>query len=1131
MAYDMSPVWQFNDENQTGIYQVPLNTPIYIKSIKQFFTKISNDGITSDTKLSDILNNTNILSSITPSGSSSSSSNTSSNGAATTIPPTLSVYNVSIKEFSRTTVNITNYNSVIAYTVTSSNNYVSATHSNGVITIVGNPVSSDQTATINVVATAPGLNASSPTAIDVTVKYLPIVGDDELMTNLQSATNQSSTPSTEFITSISTQESADKDWMSYQELVQGASNTIISSSPFAVLDTIPTGTNIAVVDSNGNAQVINASSVTPSTLFVGYSCEYDYYNKYNKYNLLKNTTVNDITGWTTSTTIPGNLAVSQVIVTSSRVYLMSGWDGNGEVKKVYTAQINSDGTLGAWTTGTDLPSGFGHSQAITTKSRVYLLGGWDGNNPLSVVYTAPINSDGTLGAWTAGTNLPGALLGSQAIITKSRVYLLGGGQGRYDSSSTIVYTAPINSDGTLGTWTTDSNSLPGTLSYSQAIVTKSRVYLLGGWNGNAVSTVYTAPINSDGTIGSWAVGTSLPGVLFSSQAVVTKSRVYLLGGGQGGWNSASTTVYTAPINSDGTLGTWTTGTSLPGVFSYSQIIATKSRVYLCGGIDSSNKPISTVYTAPFADGWTIMSNDYSVPPTTKITDPTPSITPDKAYIIPNVYTRTGTDTSSCSNASYVQDTNPIATYTNVPKTTATNLLYSADTTNAIVMGDVRGGTVYIEDNNSTTGFTGVSVSNNATYGVNPFANNICAFDYYTQYMRQNILQNTTVNDITSWSTGTSLPGVLATTQAIVTKSRVYLLGGYNGSSSSSTVYTAPINSDGTLGSWSNGTSLLGNLHGHQAVVTKSKVYLLGGYNGSNYVSTVYTAPINSDGTLGSWSTGTSLPGALAFSQSIVTKSRVYLLGGNNGNAVATVYTAPINSDGTLGSWSTGTSLPGALYSSQAIVTNSRIYLLGGNNGNVVATVYTTPINSDGTLGSWTTDNSLPGALAVSQAVVTNSRVYLLGGNDGNNSLSKVYTAPINSDGTLGSWITGTSLPGALSHSQAIIIKSRVYLLSGYNGSSYVSTVYTAPFADGWSITSNDYTTIIPATQFPHNLTAYNGTAQTPQSAFVSSDMESNITISFDQIAPSSSFRAIQRKLTSPVTISYRFLTTRLNKGN
>jgi hypothetical protein len=164
-----------------------------------------------------------------------------------------------------------------------------------------------------------GLNVSSPTLINVTVKHFPMVGDDELMTNFQTATNQSSTPLTEFITTIATQESADKNWVNYQELVQGVNDTLVSDSSFAVLGTIPTGTNVAAVDSNGNTQVINASSVTPNTLFVGYFCEYDYYNKYHKNNILQNTTVRDITGWATSTSLPGNLAVSQAIVTNLKV--------------------------------------------------------------------------------------------------------------------------------------------------------------------------------------------------------------------------------------------------------------------------------------------------------------------------------------------------------------------------------------------------------------------------------------------------------------------------------------------------------------------------------------------------------------------------------------------------------------------------------------------------------------------------------------------------------------------------------------------------------------------------------------------------------------------------------------------
>ena len=304
--------------------------------------------------------------------------------------------------------------------------------------------------------------------------------------------------------------------------------------------------------------------------------------------------------WTTATALPGTVTYSQAIVTNSRVYLLGGQINGAPSATVYTAPINADGTLGTWTTATALPGTVYYSQAIVTKNRVYLLGGVINGAFSSTVYTAPINTDGTLDTWTTATALPGTVADSQAIVTNSRVYLLGGQIN--GTASATVYTAPINTDGTLGTWTT-ATALPGTVTGSQAIVTKSRVYLLSGFiNGAHSSTVYTAPINADGTLGTWTTATALPTTVTDSQAIVTNSRVYLLGGAI---NAAySSTVYTAPINADGTLGTWTTATALPGTVAYSQAIVTKNRVYLLGGYNGVTS--ATVYTAPFAGG----TNDY-----------------------------------------------------------------------------------------------------------------------------------------------------------------------------------------------------------------------------------------------------------------------------------------------------------------------------------------------------------------------------------------------------------------------------------------------------------------------------------------------------------------------------------------
>jgi N-acetylneuraminic acid mutarotase len=309
--------------------------------------------------------------------------------------------------------------------------------------------------------------------------------------------------------------------------------------------------------------------------------------------------------------------------------------------------------------------------------------------------------------------------------------------------------------------------------------------------------------------------------------------------------------------------------------------------------------------------------------------------------------------------------------------------------------------------------------------------------------------------ITGWVAGTALAAALGWSQAVVTKSRVYLLGGIT-TGYDKLVYTAPINSDGTLGAWAAGTSLPASRVLSQAIMTNSRVYMLGGkQNGlgqaADYIATVITAPVNSDGTLGTWTSSPSLPAAIGESCAVVTKSRVYLLGGSTfAGLSSTVYTAPINSDGTIGAWTTdASSLPVALSQSSQIVTNSRVYLLGGlasTGSNNIA--YSAPINADGTLGSWASSGSCP-AVKQSQAVVVNNRAYLLGGvNSAGADSAATWTAQVNPDGTLGSWVAGAALTGVTKLAQVIVTSSKIYMLGGWPGIASTASVKVASFAGG-----------------------------------------------------------------------------------
>jgi N-acetylneuraminic acid mutarotase len=642
----------------------------------------------------------------------------------------------------------------------------------------------------------------------------------------------------------------------------------------------------------------------------------------------------------------------------------------------FNASQTSD--LVGWTTEASFPTQFTYSVAFVTKNRVHVLSGDNGSGVgSSTVYTAAINSDGSIGTWTTGTSLPGAIQRSNAVITKNRVYMLG---GYTNTTVATVYTAPINADGTLGTWTTGT-SLPVTIYNTKPIVIKNKIYIIGGYNGSSwVNTIYVASINIDGTIGTWSLYGTTPIALQSHAVIVIKNKLWIIGASASSYIS---NVWSATINSDETLGTWTDEVPLPLGLG-AQVFVTKNRVYLLSGATVTTDPFGTIYASNIrSDGslgtW-VIAGSMTVPIRSNALFSTSS----------RIYSVAGWNGSVNTSAVY---STPITGGLNDYSS-----YYTADETNYLMSGSGK--------------------------------------PWQLQYQ----INTTHSGDISGWTMGTSLPGTQGGGAIIATKNRVYACGGYSGASSSAVVYTAPINSDGTLGTWTTDVSLPGALYATQGVVTKNRVYLLGGYL-TGAVSTVYTAPINSDGTIGTWTTGTSLHTALYNSQAIVTKNRVYLIGGYEGATSATVYTAPIDANGVIGTWvNTGPTLPAALGWSSAIVTNNRVYMLGGGVGGGSASniVYTAPINSDGTLGAWSTGTSLPGNLMGTIPIVIKNRVYLLGGNygsTGSSITSSVYTAPINADGTLGTWTTSSSsLASALYTASGVVItNSKVYLIGGYYG--------------------------------------------------------------------------------------------------
>ena len=252
-----------------------------------------------------------------------------------------------------------------------------------------------------------------------------------------------------------------------------------------------------------------------------------------------------------------------------------------------------------------------------------------------------------------------------------------------------------------------------------------------------------------------------------------------------------------------------------------------------------------------------------------------------------------------------------------------------------------------------------------------------------------------------------------------------------------------------VGTWNSSTAVPDSLEFAASATYNNYVYEIGGQDNSSIVDTVYAAPINSNGTLGSWSATTALPITLGYASTAVYDGYVYEIGGSSNSGFEdTVYAAPINSNGTLGSWSATTALPQDSFYATSAQYNGYVYVIGGDNGSTaVNTIYFAKLSSGGVIGSWSATTALPNNLSLATAVAYNGYLYVLGGVGLTNT---VLIVPLSSDGTLGSWSATTPLPDQLAYATSIINNGIVYEFAGADNSGLTNTSYYAPLT-GYSL--------------------------------------------------------------------------------
>lgn len=302
----------------------------------------------------------------------------------------------------------------------------------------------------------------------------------------------------------------------------------------------------------------------------------------------------DITSpWFATTALPYSLASHVAFGYNWKLFVHNGSASTGNShNQIISSTLNSNGTMSSWSTNAFSPTALIWHSLIRKDNNIYILGGKEENpgsslNYVNKVFRGDVNN---LNVWNPTTPLPNNLSNAGAVVVGNWIYFMGGRNN--SGTSQGIYYAPINPDGTLGAWITSSTTLP-TAKHSFGVVSyNNHIIIVGGVTGSVTNKVYKTTVNpADGSISPWTEIASLPGSQNGQNHTVLVGKTLMTVGG--GNNSGPTDkIYYTKVNADGTVQPWAESTHhLPQPLGGSAVAYANGYLYITGGFNAGYKNV------------------------------------------------------------------------------------------------------------------------------------------------------------------------------------------------------------------------------------------------------------------------------------------------------------------------------------------------------------------------------------------------------------------------------------------------------------------------------------------------------------------------------------------------------------
>lgn len=626
------------------------------------------------------------------------------------------------------------------------------------------------------------------------------------------------------------------------------------------------------------------------------------------------------------------------------------------------------------------------------------------------------------------TNLPPtAVAAASPVLFNNRIYLIGGLSGN-NNTNTIMYTT-LNSDGSTGTWTSQSMSATGanSVSYQYAFARANpsdasnnpgHLFIFGGCTSsnnagctNYSQNVYRCNIQTAGAIASCSTTNQLqigviPGSTNTGLAIMSgtvyANYIYLVGGVTPNAQDLKTLRYAKIDNNNNIVTAGASGwTESPNQMAVGRRRASafgyNGYIYVVGGYEASSGVLADIEfikvnvsdgsLGSVTDGFNTSAVEInqrwglSVP-----------VSNSYAYVL-------GGCTDGASPGGCITTTDVVQTFqvynndSGAPAGYSTSANQYASQPNRVgVSAAILNGYLYVAGGcTSTTDCT--TTTNDVSY---------TAIDAN--------------GNLGTWNTTGVLPAARAWGKLRTAGGSLYYIGGQSNTATdrrSEVYYATP--SGGAIGTWNTATSgMPAGRTKFGAAVWNDRLYVLGGQGtgtgctASNVCNTVYVSPqLSSGGNITSaWSTAsTSFTVARSGATAIAYANNLYIFGGYDGaNYLNDSQFSQIStSTGNAGSWTYSASLPGPLADGDGFAANGYIYIQGGRSAATVCDPVTlvTPVSANTTIatgnnptgiGEWyETNQRYSGARYGSASVYYDGKAYVLGGGCGT---TLTYASPV-----------------------------------------------------------------------------------------------------------------------------------------